>query len=118
MNLDLAAPMIQLTDVSKKYGNARAVLEAIDLYVLREEFVTLVGPSGCGKSTVLKLISGLTTPSAGLVRVDGMTPVNAREIVSYIFQDATLLPWRTVRQNVGLGLELDVYKRQLLSSAK
>ena len=107
MNLDLAAPMIQLTDVSKKYGNARAVLEAIDLYVLREEFVTLVGPSGCGKSTVLKLISGLTTPSAGLVRVDGMTPVNAREIVSYIFQDATLLPWRTVRQNVGLGLELE-----------
>lgn len=107
MNLDLAAPMIEIADVSKKYGNARAVLEAVDLFVLKEEFVTLVGPSGCGKSTVLKLISGLTAPTAGLVRVDGMTPVDAREIVSYIFQDATLLPWRTVRQNVGLGLELE-----------
>lgn len=103
----LAAPMIEITEVSKRYGSAPAVLDAIDLNVLKEEFLTLIGPSGCGKSTVLKLISGLTTPSDGTVRVDGMTPVNAREIVSYIFQDATLLPWRTVRQNVGLGLELE-----------
>jgi NitT/TauT family transport system ATP-binding protein len=99
--------MIEITDVSKRYGNAPAVLDAVDLYVLKEEFVTLIGPSGCGKSTVLKLISGLTAPSSGTVRVDGMTPTNAREIVSYIFQDATLLPWRTVRQNVALGLELE-----------
>jgi NitT/TauT family transport system ATP-binding protein len=99
--------MIEITDVSKRYGNAPPVLDAIDLYVLKEEFLTLIGPSGCGKSTVLKLISGLTAPSDGTVRVDGMTPVNAREIVSYIFQDATLLPWRSVRQNVGLGLELE-----------
>jgi NitT/TauT family transport system ATP-binding protein len=103
----LVAPMIEIADVSKRYGNANAVLKAMDLCVLKEEFVTLIGPSGCGKSTVLKLISGLTTPSSGTVRVDGMTPANAREIVSYIFQDATLLPWRTVRQNVGLGLELE-----------
>lgn len=103
----LVAPMIEITDVSKRYGNAPPVLDAIDLYVLKEEFLTLIGPSGCGKSTVLKLISGLTAPSDGTVRVDGMTPVNAREIVSYIFQDATLLPWRSVRQNVGLGLELE-----------
>jgi NitT/TauT family transport system ATP-binding protein len=107
MSSGLVAPMIEIADVSKRYGNAHAVLEAIDLYVLKEEFVTLIGPSGCGKSTVLKLISGLTAPSSGTVRVDGMTPTNAREIVSYIFQDATLLPWRTVRQNVGLGLELE-----------
>ncbi len=56
---------------------------------------------------MLKLISGLTPPTAGSIRVDGMTPKDAREIVSYIFQDATLLPWRTVEQNVGLGLELE-----------
>ena len=56
---------------------------------------------------MLKLISGLTAPTSGTIRVDGMTPKNAREIVSYIFQDATLLPWRTVEQNVGLGLELE-----------
>ncbi len=56
---------------------------------------------------MLKLISGLTPPTTGSIHVDGMTPANARETVSYIFQDATLLPWRTVRQNVGLGLELE-----------
>jgi NitT/TauT family transport system ATP-binding protein len=103
----LAPPMIEIADVSKRYGSAHLVLEDIDLYLLKEEFVTLIGPSGCGKSTILKLISGLTAPSSGTVRVDGMTPTNAREIVSYIFQDATLLPWRTVRQNAGLGLELE-----------
>jgi NitT/TauT family transport system ATP-binding protein len=103
----IAAPMIEIAGVSKRYGSTPAVLDSIDLNVLKEEFVALIGPSGCGKSTVLKLISGLTAPSDGTVRVDGMTPVNAREIVSHIFQDATLLPWRSVRQNVGLGLELE-----------
>jgi NitT/TauT family transport system ATP-binding protein len=107
MSPDVIAPMIEITGVSKRYAHANAVLDQLDLYVLKEEFVTLIGPSGCGKSTVLKLISGLTQPSGGTLRVDGMTPANAREIVSYIFQDATLLPWRTVRQNVGLGLELE-----------
>jgi NitT/TauT family transport system ATP-binding protein len=107
MNPGEAAPMIEISGVTKRYGNAPAVLDAIDLNVLKEEFVTLIGPSGCGKSTVLKLISGLTAPSGGTVRVDGMVPVNARGIVSYIFQDATLLPWRTVRRNVSLGLELE-----------
>jgi NitT/TauT family transport system ATP-binding protein len=103
----IAAPMIEIQAVSKRYGKGPAVLETIDLYVSKEEFVTLIGPSGCGKSTVLKLISGLTAPSGGTLRVDGMTAANARGIVSYIFQDATLLPWRTIRQNVGLGLELE-----------
>ena len=79
----------------------------MDLKILKGEFVSIIGPSGCGKSTVLKLISGLTPPSAGTIRVDGMTPENARETISFIFQDATLLPWRTVTQNVGLGLELE-----------
>jgi NitT/TauT family transport system ATP-binding protein len=111
MSPEAEAPIIELIDVSKRYGNARAVLESIDLCVLKGEFVTLLGPSGCGKSTVLRLISGLTPPSHGTLRVDGMTPENAREIVSYIFQDATLLPWRTVRQNVGLGLELEGVSR-------
>jgi len=73
----------------------------------RGEFVTFLGPSGCGKSTLLKLVSGLSPVSEGSVRVDGRTPENARDLVSFIFQDATLLPWRTVEQNVGLGMELE-----------
>ena len=112
MSTGAEAPMIALSGIGKRYGAANPVLDSIDLYVLKGEFVTLLGPSGCGKTTVLKLISGLTPPTGGTLSVDGMTPVNAREIVSYIFQDPTLLPWRTVRQNVGLGLELDGVSRE------
>ena len=107
MMSDGAVPMIELSGLTKRYGSGQTVLDSLNLTISKGEFVTLIGPSGCGKSTVLKLISGLAVPSAGTISVDGMTPKNAREIISFIFQDATLLPWRTVRQNVGLGLELE-----------
>jgi NitT/TauT family transport system ATP-binding protein len=100
-------PMIEFSDVTKRYHGGLPVIERMSLTVAKGEFVTLIGPSGCGKSTVLKLISGLTPATSGTIRVDRMTPKNAREIMAYIFQDATLLPWRTVRENVGLGLELE-----------
>lgn len=67
--------------------------------VERGEFVTVVGPSGCGKSTLLKIASGLLEPTSGTVSVD-------RDRLGYVFQDATLLPWRTVRRNVELLAEL------------
>lgn len=99
---------IEIAGLSKQYGgNAATVLESISLVVAKQEFVSIIGPSGCGKSTILKLIAGLTTPTSGTICVDGMTPENARETISFVFQDATLLPWRTVRNNVGLGLELE-----------
>jgi NitT/TauT family transport system ATP-binding protein len=101
------APQVEFIGVSKSYAGGGLVLDAVNLTIAKGEFVSLLGPSGCGKSTILKLISGLTAPDSGTIQVDGMTPKNARETVSYIFQDATLLPWRTVRENVGLGLELE-----------
>jgi len=104
-------PEIALHGVCKRYRNAAVALENISLTVERGEFVTLLGPSGCGKSTLLKLVSGLSPVSEGTIQVNGMTPENARELVSFIFQDATLLPWRTVEQNVGLGLELEYAAR-------
>ena len=107
MNADAGVPEIEIAGVTKQYGNAQTVLESIDLVVAKREFVAIIGPSGCGKSTILKLISGLTAPTSGTIRVDGMTPQNARETISFIFQDATLLPWRTVKENIGLGLELE-----------
>jgi NitT/TauT family transport system ATP-binding protein len=107
MSAASAVPQVEFADVTKSYGTGRLVLSGIDLNIQKGEFVTLIGPSGCGKSTVLKLISGLTPPSDGTIRVDGMTPRDARETISFIFQGATLLPWRTVRDNVGLGLELE-----------
>ncbi|MGA7343460.1 MAG: ABC transporter ATP-binding protein [Terracidiphilus sp.] len=106
-------PEIALQDVGKRYRNSAIALEGISLNVQRGEFVTFLGPSGCGKSTLLKLVSGLSPASEGEVRVSGMTPENARELMSFIFQEATLLPWRTVEENVGLGLELEHAARAL-----
>jgi len=100
-------PEVALESVSKRYRSGSPVLENISLKVQRGEFVTFLGPSGCGKSTILKLVAGLSPVSEGTVRVNGMTPENARQLVSFVFQDATLLPWRTVEQNVGLGMELE-----------
>lgn len=102
-----SVPQIEFANVSKRYSNTGLALQAVDLVILKGEIVSLIGPSGCGKSTVLRLISGLTSPTEGAIKVDGMTPRDARETISYIFQDATLLPWRPVEQNVGLGLELE-----------
>lgn len=113
MNEARAVPEILLRDVSKRYGRRLAAIEDFSLTVSRGEFVTFLGPSGCGKSTLLKLVSGLSAPTDGDIRVNGMTPENAREMVSFIFQDATLLPWRTVEDNVGLGLELEHTARAL-----
>ncbi|MHB1023823.1 MAG: ABC transporter ATP-binding protein [Acidobacteriaceae bacterium] len=102
-----AVPQVVFSSVGKRYGSSSPVLDGIDLTIEKGEFVSIIGPSGCGKSTLLKLVSGLSPVSDGSILVDGMTPMNAREIMSYIFQEPTLLPWRTVEHNVGLGLELD-----------
>ena len=103
--------MIALNSVSKRFAGT-TVLENVDLTIDSGEFVSLIGPSGCGKSTLLKLISGLSPASSGSILVDGATPAQARKTISYIFQDATLLPWRDVARNVGLGLELEHTDRQ------
>jgi NitT/TauT family transport system ATP-binding protein len=111
--INRTVPEIAIEGVSKRFRNAAVALEDISLTVERGEFVTFLGPSGCGKSTLLKLVSGLSPVTEGQVQVNGMTPVNARELMSFIFQDATLLPWRTVEQNVGLGMELEHAARTL-----
>lgn len=109
-------PAVKLNRVSKSFGSRAPVLEDISITVMPGEFVSILGPSGCGKSTLLKLISGLTPITSGSISVDGMTPVHAREIMSFIFQDPTLLPWRTVRANIALGLELEHATRERRSA--
>lgn len=103
----IAIPEVALTGVSKRFRSGTLAIQDVSISLERGEFVTFLGPSGCGKSTLLKLIAGLSPVTEGRVQVNGMTPEAAREMMSFIFQDATLLPWRTVEQNVGLGLELE-----------
>lgn len=100
-------PAIELDRVSKRFGLRPPVLNDVSFSLAPGEFVSVLGPSGCGKSTLLRLVAGLSPISSGEIRIDGMTPENARETVSFIFQDATLLPWRTVKANVALGPELE-----------
>ena len=98
---------LTLEGVGKTYRNGVRVLDGIDLNIEGGSFVSIIGPSGCGKSTLLKLVSGLSEVTTGRIVIEGMTPANARETMSFIFQDATLLPWRNVTRNVSLGLELE-----------
>ena len=105
-------PAIRFEQVTKQYGQREKVLENISLAIKPGEFVSIIGPSGCGKSTLLKLVAGLTPVSSGTIVMERMTLINARRITSFIFQDSTLLPWRTVRSNVGLALELEGVPRE------
>ena len=78
-------PEILMRSVTKRFDNARPVLESIDINISPGEFVSIIGPSGCGKSTLLKLVAGLEPVSSGEVCVNGMEPRNARELVSFVF---------------------------------
>jgi NitT/TauT family transport system ATP-binding protein len=104
--------MIKLDHVSKSFetksGEPLRAIGDVSLTVGRGEFVCIVGPSGCGKSTILNMIAGFASPSAGRIDVNGAR-VNGEvpDELGYIFQKDTLLPWYTVRQNVGLGLTFE-----------
>jgi len=92
---------LTLRGLTKRYGD-RTVLDAVNLKIAPGEFVAVVGRSGCGKSTLLRAIAGLERPDAGQVKVGGGG--HAPE-VRMMFQDARLLPWKTVLQNVALGIK-------------
>ncbi len=97
-----APPAIQLAGVSKSYGGYRAV-GPLDLTVATGEFVSLVGPSGCGKSTLLNMIAGFLPTSTGVLQIEGRHYDGPAPFVGYMFQKDTVLPWYTVRRNIGLG---------------
>jgi len=81
------------------------VLEDVNLFVREGEVLAVIGPSGCGKSTLLGILGGLIEPSQGEVRVIGAKPPGCLNAFTYIFQDFSLLPWRSVEENVSLPLE-------------
>jgi NitT/TauT family transport system ATP-binding protein len=99
---------IEVRGAGHTYANGTQALLPVDLKVAPGEFVTLLGPSGCGKSTLLKMIAGLIQPSVGEIW-RGARPAHesgAAKDLSFVFQDATLMPWATVAGNVRLPLDL------------
>jgi len=98
------SPLIAATKLGMAFPSGDVALKGVDVGVERGEFVSIVGPSGCGKSTLLKLIAGLLKPTSGGLHVGGGAAGAAD--VAFVFQDPTLLPWRTAFDNVGLPLEL------------
>jgi len=101
---------LRLDRVSREFstpdGRGYRALEEISLSVAAGSFVAIVGPSGCGKSTLLNIVAGLLAPTAGTVHIEGdlLTGLNRR--ATYMFQQDALLPWKSVRENVALGLTL------------
>jgi NitT/TauT family transport system ATP-binding protein len=100
---------IEVANVTKDFGSGSRVtiaLEDINLAVEKGSFVSLCGPSGCGKSTLLSLILGLQIPSAGEIRVNGHQVRGPDSGIGTVFQDANLMPWRTVLSNILYPVEL------------
>ena len=89
-------------------------LEDINLEINEGEFVSFIGPSGCGKTTLLRAIADLEQPTKGEIKVNGLSPREARRTraYGYVFQASALLPWRTVEQNVALPLEITGASKQ------
>lgn len=98
---------VSLRGVTKVYDNGVTALGPLDLVVRKGEFVSLLGPSGCGKSTALRLIAGLSAASSGTVRVSQHEgEVQPGHGIGFVFQEPTLMPWTSVRDNVRLPLKL------------
>jgi NitT/TauT family transport system ATP-binding protein len=109
-----AGTVASLRGVTKSYQNGVKALGPIDLDIARGEFVSLLGPSGCGKSTALRLLAGLSAPTSGHVVVANAAQGERRCSIGFVFQEPTLMPWATVRDNVSLPLRLAHASREAI----
>ena len=103
---------VRISNVSKRFTTTSETLLALDdvtLDIEHGEFVCLLGPSGCGKSTLLRIIGGLTEPTDGGVTIGGQTPsdAQAKKELGYVFQNPSLMPWRTAEDNIRLPLHVN-----------
>jgi NitT/TauT family transport system ATP-binding protein len=113
-------PLVSVTDVQKTYFARQGAVQAVasaSIDVARGEFVSLLGPSGCGKSTLLMMIAGLERPTGGSILLGGTEVREPRREIGIIFQDATLLPWKSALDNVLfpiriLKLPIEPYRRR------
>lgn len=101
--------LVSVSGVQKTYFTRQSPIQAVasaSVDVARGEFVSLLGPSGCGKSTLLMMIAGLERPTAGTIHLHGSPVVNPRRDIGIIFQDATLLPWKSTLENVLFPIQI------------
>ena len=98
--------MINVEHLSKSYEGGFQVIDDLNFAVEKGRSLAIIGPSGCGKTTLLYILAGLTRRSAGTVTVEGRSVDGPSTEVSFILQDFGLLPWKTVIENVCLGMKL------------
>ncbi len=102
-------PLIEVEQIDKVFnltgGGQYVALKGIDLQIKKGEFVTLIGHSGCGKSTLLNMVAGLDLPSEGIVTIEGQKITQPGPDRMVVFQNYSLLPWRTVRENIALAVD-------------
>jgi NitT/TauT family transport system ATP-binding protein len=109
---------VALTGVSKRFSTYTAV-QGITLDFTARKFISIVGPSGCGKSTLLNMIAGLLAPTSGTVEIFGEPLIGINRRASYMFQQDALLPWKTVLENIQLGLIIRGHSKvQALETSK
>ena len=116
MTAGLRAPVIEASGLSLTFATNDGPVHAlsnVDLVVEKGDFVSFIGPSGCGKTTFLRVAADLEQPTSGTIRVNGMSPAEARQkrAYGYVFQAAGLFPWRTIEDNIRLPLEIMGYSR-------
>jgi NitT/TauT family transport system ATP-binding protein len=107
---------IEINDLSLRFDTADGAVQAlsnVSLKIARGDFVSFIGPSGCGKTTLLRAVADLENPTSGSIRVNGMSPGEARasRAYGYVFQAPALYPWRTVARNIALPLEIMGFSR-------
>lgn len=107
MNTDVARQEkgIVVENLTKKYGDL-LVLDRINFTVQPGELLSIVGPTGCGKTTFMNTLAKLTETTDGSIRIHGEEADPCKHNIAYVFQESTSLPWRTVRENVGFGMEV------------
>jgi NitT/TauT family transport system ATP-binding protein len=103
----------QVTKQFSKHGHDVTAISELDLEVSDGEFLAIVGPSGCGKSTLLNMAAGLMKPTTGLVSYDGAPLSGVNTKIGYVTQRDNLLPWRSVRDNIAIALEIQRRKRSV-----
>lgn len=112
---------LSVRNISKAYPNGENgdtdVLDNISFDIEEREFLSILGPSGCGKTTLLKIIAGLLEPDEGEILIDGELVEAGHNRVGYIFQQESLFPWRTVRQNIEFGLEVKGVPKEKVDAA-